>query len=105
MIGTDDATRRQHRRALDAVLQLTNVAGPGLAHHPLDGLGRKHHARDAQGLRRALDEMLGEERDVSETIAQRWYDDLDDTQAVVEILAEAPVADHGLEVLMRGRND
>jgi len=42
------------------------------------------------------EEMLGQQRDIADTLTQRGQVDLDDVDAVIQVLAEAPVGDHRL---------
>ena len=50
----------------------------------------------------ALQEVLGEQRDVVAPVAQRRDRHGDDVQAVVEVLAEAPLAHGGPQILVGG---
>ena len=49
--------------------------------------------------------MLGEERDVGAALAERRYADVDDVQAVIEVLTEAAGSDLRLEVPVGRRDD
>ena len=52
----------------------------------------------------AREEVLGEERNVVEALAQRWHLDVDHAEPVVEVLAERAVLDRLLEAAV-GRRD
>ena len=51
-----------------------------------------------------LQEMLGQQRNVGDALAQRRQFDVDHVDAVVEILAESPVGHHPAEVVVRGQD-
>ena len=105
VLGTQIGILRHDDGALHAVLEFAHVAGPCMRH---DG---------AQcGLREALDaalvlapveleEVLGEQAQVVAAFAQRWHLDHDHAEPVVEVLAEATVGDHRLEVAIGGGDD
>ena len=92
----------QHDHPLDDVLQLPDIAGIAVALEPLHGLGRQREAVSLIEPGVALDEVLGQERDLLGALAQRRHLDLDHVEAVVEILAEAPGGHGLLDVLVGG---
>ena len=49
--------------------------------------------------------MLGEDGDLLGAVAERRDEDIDDVEAVVEVLAEASLGDGALEVLVGGGDD
>ena len=110
-LGEPEHLRRDHRRlrqerhALDHVEQLADVARPGI------GLQARVGAR-GQGLlgqavvgARARQEALGEEHDIPLSLTERGQAESEHGQAVVEILAEAPVLDGRLQVGVGGADD
>src|SRR6185295_4428673 len=69
--AADTRTGCQEHRALDGVLQLAHVAGPGMLQQRLHGLGLEALERLAVAARVALQELGGEQRDVLTPVAQR----------------------------------
>src|SRR5262249_9202040 len=61
--------------------------------------------RTAESLRGVLHEAVDEERDVLAPLRERRDRELDDTQAIVEVLAEASGLDRRLKVLIRRRDE
>src|SRR5690606_11601902 len=51
------------------------------------------------------EEVLGEEGDVADAVAERGELDLDDVDAVVEVLAELPLGDEALQGLVAGEDN
>ena len=70
----------QQRGALDHVLQLAHVAGPGV--------GAQCVARGAREVRAAGEEVLGERQHVVDALGERRQVHLDHVDAVVEVFAE-----------------
>jgi hypothetical protein len=97
------AIRGQHR-ALDHVPQLADVARPAVLPEDAHRLvGNRPHGAVVLG-RELQRVVLGECRDVVAALAQRREAQLADGQPVVEVRAEAPGRDGGLEVAIRGRD-
>jgi len=71
-------------RALHHVPQLAHVAGPAVALEPLDR-GRRERFRRARALVELGEEVLGEELDVLDALAQRRHVQREHLQAVEEI--------------------
>src|SRR5207253_703025 len=55
--------------------------------------------------RQALEDRARDERDVLAALAQRRHGELDDVDAIEEVLAEAPGGDQLGELLVRGADD
>ena len=83
--------RREDDRALDDVLQLADVARPGVAHQGVHDRGRDGLDLPAHPPGEPLGEMADQQRDVVAALAQRRQHDREDVQAVVEVAAEAAV--------------
>src|SRR4029453_5076545 len=96
--GADDQT-------LGDVLELANVSRPVVTDEPLPSLSRDLGSRHAMRLRKRPQEMREQHWDVRSACAQRRDLDVDDVQAVVQVLAECLVADVLLQVAMGGSND
>ena len=105
VVAVDDAAVADQHRALDDVLQLAHVAGPVVADQHVDGGGGD--APDALAvLARVLgEEVVGEQQDVRLPLAQRRHEDGEDVEPVVEVLAEGPLGDGRLEVLVGGGDE
>src|SRR6185369_11104470 len=65
---------------------------------------RERSDRTLEALRRLLQEVIDEQRDVLATLAERRQHDLDDAQPIVEVLAEASGSHRRLEVVVRRRD-
>src|SRR5258706_9636337 len=88
VVGRDGLTAREDGGALDRVLQLAHVPGPGVRQQ-----SRARGGGQAQGatttLRGPGEEMLGKKRNVLAPLAQRWELDEKDIEPIVEILPES----------------
>ena len=83
-----------HRAALDDVLQLADVARPGVVHHRGEGF-RADFLRDETAVgREAGQKVLDEHRDVVLALAQRRDDKMDDVEPVEQVFAKLPLRDH-----------
>lgn len=91
--------------ALDEVLELADVAGPGVLLE--GGEGGVVDALDGEVVGDAVgaEEVLAEERDVAGALAERGEVDGDDVDAVVEVFAEAAGVDHLFEVFVGGADE
>ena len=94
-VGQDD-------RALDAVLQLADVARPAIGLQLLERPRRQGERPLLQIAAEPIHEIARENRDVSGTITQRRDRDGKDRQAEVEVLPEAP-GRHGRPQALVGR--
>jgi len=97
-----DAAFAQHARALQRVSQLANISRPWGVQEQALGAGAHAADRLSKARRELLHEGRGEVRDVLATFAQRRQQDLDDVQAIVEVLAESSDADLLEQVSIRG---
>src|SRR5207249_2797418 len=104
IVDAERLEARERDRALDAVLQLADVARPRVRHQPLGRRGRQ--ALDVVAVDRgeALEEALREEEDVAAARAERRRVDPDDVDSIEEILAELLLRDLALEIAV-GRGD
>ncbi len=84
---------------LQDVFQLAHVARKGIALQSRQGRGRQ---RQPLAARHARQQIGRQRRDVLRPVAQRRHGDFDDVDAVVEVLAYAPVAHQGGQILVRG---
>src|SRR2546425_2272804 len=92
---------REHRRALDRVLELSHVAGPLLLLKPCDS-GVAECERAAQPLGQPCGEVPGQGRDVVFPLAQRRQLDRHDIDAVEQVLTKPSGADFCFEIARRG---
>ena len=86
--------------AVDAVFQLTDVAGPVVGHDRLGGFGVQS-VRAADG----REEVLQQERDIFPSFAQWREGETDDVEAVKQIFAETPAGNFAGEIAVRGGDD
>ena len=70
----------------------------------MHGIGGQAHGAVAVAAH-GLDEVLDQERQILETLAQRRHLDRKHVEAVEQVLAERALEDRVLEVAMRGRDD
>src|SRR5262245_11010003 len=97
------ADREQHR-ALDRMVQLAHVAGPGMGAQRLQRFGLEPGQPLAVARGMALEEVGGEERDVVAPLAQRRQADLDRVDSEQQVLAEAPHRHLAAQVAVGGRD-
>ena len=93
---------RQQQRLLDRRAQLAHVALPDVLDAGAQRGAGQRLGRAAEALRRVLQEVLDQQRNVLAPLGERRDDELDDAQPVVEILAELPGAHRRLEILVGG---
>src|SRR5882724_10336854 len=87
------------------MLELAHVPLPFVRAERSVGVGGEGPRRALQARRGRGEEVLDQERQVLDPLAQRRQQDRDDVQPVVQVLAEAPRLHLGLEVLVGGRED
>ncbi len=88
MFGFDDRAFGEHHGALQQVVELAHVAGPGVGEQQVRDIGRKR--RNALPRAGALLQQMGSQRqDVVAAFAQRRQRQGKYVEAVVEIFAEA----------------
>ena len=88
--------------ALDDVLELADVAGPRVAHQQPPRLGLEGLDLAIVLLGAADAEVLGEQRDVVRTLAQRRHRQRDGVDAEVEIAAQRAVRQRQVEIDVGG---
>jgi hypothetical protein len=77
---------------------LADVARPVVDHQQIDGLRRNLHLAAAELRRVVVDVVVDDGRNLAAPLAQRRHAQADDVQAIVQVLAEAPVGHHRFEV-------
>jgi hypothetical protein len=95
VLGADPAVRGDERGAEQHVLELADVAGPGMAGEARQGAGGDPFLPDLGG--EGLEEVVRQEGEVAEALAQRRDLDGQHREAVEEVLAELPLGDPVLE--------
>ena len=98
------APRGDHRPC-QGVLQLPDVARPGSFPDRREGLGGERKLAPAVPPLHALEDVLGQGRDVLGAVAERRDDDPGDVEAVEQVLAEPAGRDLFGQVAVRGRDD
>src|SRR5579863_8909243 len=94
-----------HDRALDYVLEFANVPRPIVGDEQLQRF-RGNAAQILAQLRRdALNEVLGEQRDVFAALAQRWQANLNHVEAIEQIFAESSLLNFFGQIFVGGRDD
>src|SRR5690606_36120070 len=88
--------------ALDYVVQLAHVTGPGISGDGLDRLGRKMLEGLIQLRTAALEQHFGDIQNVLAALAQRRQYQLHDIDAVVEVLPELSVLAQRFQISVRG---
>ena len=100
------SAKRSATRSSD-VLQLADVPGPGVAAEPREDRAERAALRLGRAVPEegALEQLLGDERDVLAPLPQRRDVDRQDVEPEVEILAELAAADALAELAVRRRED
>jgi hypothetical protein len=102
IVDTDLRGVEERQRAFDHVFELAGVALP---RPRLELLHRSGRHRAAFSLGVLLHEGVYEGRNVFGTLAKRRNVNRNDVEAVVEVLAEVPLLDLSLQLLVRGGHD
>src|SRR5580658_3926027 len=84
--------------ALDDVLELADVARPGVGREDVEGLRLDTRHVLLEALVELAEKVLDEQRNVPGSLAQRRQPDGDDVEAIVEVLTEDARADEFLQV-------
>src|SRR6266542_2606464 len=100
----DDLPAGEHDGTLDHVLELAYVPRPVVFHEPADRLFADRRRLGCGAVAVLREEVLDERGDVLLAIAERRHVDVDHVEAVVEVVAELPLFDLPLEILV-GRAD
>ena len=102
--GVDHFLARHQGDAIDEILELADIAAPGLADQHRPGIGCELMAGKPFLLR--LDEEMPRQRlDVVGPFAQGWKLDRHHVEAIEQILAEGSFGDHGGKVAIGGGDD
>src|SRR5260370_10307960 len=100
-----DAIIGKNNAARDVVLELSNVAGPMIAHQGAHGFVRNRIDRFVHRSSELLNEMLHEVWNIGFPFAQWRQINRENVQPVVQIFAELTILSYLLQVLVGGRND
>src|SRR5262249_335745 len=92
-IDVDALRRREDHRAFHDVFEFTHVAWPVVIHEQFHGRGREMAEWLRVFLTEAVEEMRKQERNVLAALAERGQAQVNDVQAVKEVLAEATFFD------------
>ena len=93
------------QRALHDVLEFAHVTGPRVAGEGLDHVVAEGGDLLARARAQAPEEVVGERGHVLPPLAQGRQREVEDVEAVVEVLAEAAVLDVAAQVAVRGGHD
>ena len=104
IVLVDPGPRGEQDHALDQVLELADVARPGVTLEGGEGGGGQAQHGLAEPFVAALHEVGDQERQVLDALAQRGQVDRDDVEPVVEVLPEVALLDQLLEAAV-GRGD
>src|SRR5262245_30725178 len=105
-VGRPDRLALAHQHgALDGVLELAHVAWPAVFLERLHRVGAEAGDLASQLLGEVPEEVLRQRQDVLAPLAERRYRQVDDVQAVVEVLPEPALLDGGLEIDVGGGDD
>ena len=104
-VGGDLALFAEHGHLFCDVLQLAHVARPFVVEHELLGLFRERDFGQPELLSHLQGEEAEQQDDVLATVAQGWHLDGDGVEPVVEVFAEASLADGFLHVDVGGSHN
>src|SRR6266436_3361551 len=101
MAGLDDAFVAQNRGGFEHIAQLADIPRPAVRKERVTRFVGEPCRRSAERARQVGQELLREQRDVGDPIAQRWYTDLEDLQSVEKIFAEHSSIDRLAQIAVR----
>src|SRR4030095_300988 len=104
MCRIDEPAFAQNRRPLQDIAKLSNVPGPVILEKGLLCIARQTSRWPAEGPADLLQERLAQRHDIDATIAQRRNLDVEDAEAVEEVLAKVAALD-GFAKVAGGRGD
>src|SRR6266481_7849599 len=90
----EHAVPRKDNRSFHQILQLADVARPGI---PLEGgHGFRRNAVDLlpHTAAKHLHEMRDKSRNVFPALSERWQQDGEDVQTIIQVTAKLPASDH-----------
>lgn len=92
----------QDQAALDDILELPHVSGPGILNQSFQRRPIEILTRTLQTLGMIPKKMPGEERNIFGTFPQRGHMDGKDIQSVIQITAEPSLLNRSLQIGIRG---
>src|SRR5579884_1968678 len=95
----------QHQTALDRILQLTYIAGPGMRDKAVHSRGTDFARPRTKLWGKLSDEMHREKRDVLFALAQRRHVDRHDVKPIIKILAKTSLLECRSQIHIRCSND
>src|SRR6266498_102736 len=90
----------QKYRSLEYVAQLANISGPGVGLQSLDGIVIELDFASTQISRDFIQEILGQDRNIFDSLAKRWKRKRDGTDAKIQIIPKLLLMDQLHYVLM-----
>ena len=102
--GGDEVSVGEDERALDGVLQFTDVAWPAVRHEEIASLRTETCLAPSHPARELSQEVVGQGEDVVRPLPQCGEVDAEDGKPIVEVTAEMPIRDGLLQIVV-GRCD
>src|SRR5678815_4171783 len=93
MVCVDEPTFAENGRPLQDVAELSNVARPLIFEQCGSRVSCQTSGRPAEGLADVLQERLAHRNDIDRALAQRRNPDVEDAEAVEQILAKVAALD------------
>ncbi len=98
----DEAVVREHGGMFEGVFQFADVAWPRVSEEGVEAGGGQSETGESEALGALADEVPGQGEDVVGSLAEGWDRDLDDIEAVEEVVSEPALGDALREVLVGG---
>jgi len=95
----------QEHGTFDSIAKFTHIARPAIAHQELPGAGCNRSKVLAELLIEPFEKKLGQQNNIGASIAQWWYLDGDDVEAIVEITTKPFFIDRSIKLHISGGND
>ena len=103
--GSEYGLRRKNNRALDEVLQFTNIAWPTVAHERVHGFTGNFVYSLVHSPRVQRKEMPHKFRNVFGPLPQRGNGNREDLQPVIKVFTKSTLLDHAGQIAVRRGDD
>src|SRR4029434_238424 len=101
MVRVDERAFRENRRPFQGVAKLSDVAGPVIASKCVSCIACQTSRWPAQGSADLLQKRLGQRNDVGRTFAQGRDLDVEDREAIEQVLAKVAALDGFAQIAVR----